>query len=242
MKCALKNRAPPSSIALHSERRPGSFAIMQGGYGQPQMQQPQQQQQQQQAMAPAGGAPAMGTGQTVMGVPLEPGERVIWFKKHGYLLEKIIMITLGVFLLIVVVGIGLIIYGALLDRWKPKAHALTNRRLIYIDGKGVVTSYYFAQLADFDVERQKQSGGGGLMGAAIGALATAAQNYVANQNTKLERKFWTKAVAILITYQNGTKVKCPVDPDYGPDLGLLCARAFFGREAESLPPINDYLP
>ena len=205
-------------------------------------QQPQMQQQHQQMMAPPGQAPAMGGGQTVMGVPLEPGERVIWFKKHSYLLDKIIMITLGVFFLIVIIGIGLIIYGIMLDRFKPKAHALTNRRLIYIDGKGVATSYYFAQIADFDVERKAKSGGGGLMGAAIGALATAAQNYMANQQGKLERKFWTQAVAIVVTYQNGQKVKCPTDTDYGQDLGHLCARAFFGREAESLPPINDYLP
>ena len=184
-----------------------------------------------------------GSGQTVMGVPLEPGERVVWFKKHSYLLDKIITITVGVFLLVVVVGIGVIIYGILLDKWKPAAHALTNRRLIYIDGKGNVNSYYFAQIADIDVERQKKNvGGGGLLGAAINAAANAAVNHFANQNSKLDRKFWGGAVALNIAYQNGTKVRVPTDTDYGPDLGLLMARAFFGREAESLPPINDYLP
>ncbi len=194
-------------------------------------------------MVPAGGAPAAGSGQTVMGVPLEPGERVVWFKKHSYMLEKIIMIVMGVIFLVFIIGIGLIIYGILLEKWKPAAHALTNRRLIYIDGKGNVQSYYFAQMADLDVERQKKNvGGGGLLGAAINAAANAAVNHFANQNSKLERKFWNGAVAIMVVYQNGTKVKVPTDTDYGPELGLLMSRALFGREAESLPPVNDYLP
>ena len=75
-------------------------------------------------MQPGAGGP------TVLGQPLEQGERVIWFRKHSYMLEKIIMIVVGVFLLIILVGVFVIIYGVLLDRWKPVAHVVTNRRLI----------------------------------------------------------------------------------------------------------------
>ena len=47
----------------------------------------------------------MGGAGTVMGVPMEPGERVIWFKRHDYTVDKIIMWVVGVLFLVVLIGI-----------------------------------------------------------------------------------------------------------------------------------------
>ena len=60
-----------------------------------------------------------------MGIPLEQGERVLWFKKHDYTAEMVIMIILGVLFLIVIIGIVFIILGATVNGRKPRAHILT---------------------------------------------------------------------------------------------------------------------
>src|SRR5215813_4024261 len=148
------------------------------GYGQPQGYAPQ-------GYGPPGPQSGygmqMGGGGTVMGVPLEPGERVVWFRKHDYTTEMIINLVLGALLLIVLVGIIFIVLGLTVNSRNPKAHIMTNRRLIYLTGKGQVQQFYLNQIVDMDAERQRSSGGGGLLGAAIGAAITAAQNHFANQ-------------------------------------------------------------
>ena len=172
-----------------------------------------------------------------MGQPLEQGERVIWFRKHSYMLEKIIMIVVGVFLLIILVGVFVIIYGVLLDRWKPVAHVVTNRRLIVFGAPGKpAESYPLAHIADINpIRKAAGSGGGGLIGMAISAGINAAANAIANNNHKLTRDFWNRTESLDITFSNGQKVRVKCDVEYGPQLGLTLARAVFNREAETMP-------
>jgi len=212
-------------------------------YGQP----PQQQQQQQMMPQPGYGPPAMqpgAGGPTVLGQPLEQGERVIWFRKHSYMLEKIIMIVVGVFLLIILVGVFVIIYGVLLDRWKPVAHVVTNRRLIVFGAPGKpAESYPLAHIADINpIRKAAGSGGGGLIGMAISAGINAAANAIANNNHKLTRDFWNRTESLDITFSNGQKVRVKCDVEYGPQLGLTLARAVFNREAETMPNAEAVLP
>jgi hypothetical protein len=198
-------------------------------------------------MAPAYGAAPQGYGApggapTVMGVPLEPGERVLWFKKHDYTTEMVLMIIVGVLFLIVLVGIIFIVLGATVNSRKPRAHILTNRRIIYVTGGGQVQQFYLNQIANIEaVREQRSSGGGGLIGAAVAAAANAAMNHFADQNHKMDPSYWRRTNAINLIFGNHARARIPADVGYGPELGLLTTRAVFNREADTLPSAMHYL-
>jgi hypothetical protein len=179
--------------------------------------------------------------QTVCGIPLEPGERVIWFKKHDYTVEKVMMWILGVLFLIVLIGIIFIVLAVLTDGRNPKAHILTNRRLIMIPGNGPPQIYPLEQVADVEPQRQRVQGGGGLIGLAISAAATAVANSMADNNHKLQVGYWARTEAIILITHYGQRVNVPTRPQYGQQLGWHVARATLGREAEHMPPTN-YTP
>jgi hypothetical protein len=220
----------------------------QGGYGPPgpaqygYAPQPQHPAYGQAPMQQPYGMAAVPASRTVMGVPLEPGEHVIWFRRHDYTMEMVINLVLGALLLIVLVGAVFIVLGLTVNGRKPRAHILTNRRLIYITGKGHVQQFPLNHIAGIEAERQRASGGGGLVGAAVGAAITAAQNHFADQNHKLDFNYWKRTVAIKLAFGNGARARVPAALGYGADLGLLTARAVFNREADTLPPAQTYLP
>jgi hypothetical protein len=177
----------------------------------------------------------------VLGVPLEPGERVVWFKKHDYTTEKVIGIIFGVMLLIIIVG-ALFLYLALtVESRSPVAHALTNRRLIYFPPKGPPISYPLGWVVDIIPQRQRARGGGGLIGFAVGMAVTAAMNAYADNNHKLAPSYWSRTEALDLVFSNGQRANVPASTAYGPTLGLMLARAVFNREAEVLPPVQ-HLP
>lgn len=195
-------------------------------------------------MVPAGmGAMAQaGASGTVMGVPLEPGERVIWFKRHDYTVDKIIMWVFGVLFLVVLIGIIFIILALIHDGRNPRAHVITNRRIIVIDGKGQQQSYALNQIADLDPVRQSAGGGGGgLIGLAVRAAVTAVANHMANQNAKIDPSYWNRTIAVTLITHHGQRVQVPAAMGYGRDFGVTLARAVFMREAESMPQVN-FLP
>lgn len=189
----------------------------------------------------AAGPQGMAAG-TVMGVPLEPGERVIWFKRHDYTVDKVIMWFLGVILLIAIVGIIFIILALIHDGRNPRAHIITNRRIIVIDGKGQQQSYALNQIADVDPVRQTAGGGGGgLIGLAVRAAVTAVANHMANQNAKIDPAYWNRTIAVTLVTHQGQRLQVPAAIGYGRDFGHTIARAVFMREAESMPQVN-FLP
>lgn len=184
----------------------------------------------------------MAAGGTVMGVPLEPGERVIWFKRHDYTVDKIIMWVLGVLFLVVLIGIVFIILALIHDGRNPRAHVITNRRIIVIDGKGQQQSYALNQIADVEPVRQSAgAGGGGLIGLAVRAAVTAVANHMANQNAKIDPNYWNRTIAVTLTTHHGQRLQVPAGLNYGRDFGVTIARAVFMREAENMPQVQ-YLP
>jgi hypothetical protein len=230
----------------------------QGGYGPPQGQQPgyapqpgpQQQggygapqgygQQNPLAPVPGGFGPPgamVAPGSTVLGVALEPGERVIYFRQHSHTAEKVIMIILGVVFLVMIIGLIFLYLGFTAETRNPRAHAITNKRIIYWPGKGVTTSVYFAQITDMEPVRQQARGGGGLIGAAIGAAVSAAMNHLANKNEKTDPKYWNRAIGLILTTQQNGRINIPA-AGVGPQLGLLTARCVFNREAEQMPAVQ----
>ncbi len=196
----------------------------------------------QQGYGPAPMGAAGPGGPTVMGVPLEPGEHVIFFRRHDYTMEMIINLVVGALLLIILIGIIFIILGLTVNSRNPKAHILTNRRLIVVGGKGQVQQYYLNQIANIEAERQRSSGGGGLLGAAIGAAVSAGMNHFANQNHKMDPSYWKRTIALNLVFGNGARARVPAAMGYGGELGLITTRAVFNREADTLPPVQQYQP
>src|SRR5690242_19573282 len=76
--------------------------------------------------APEGG----GAVETVCGVPLESGERVLFYSQPNHRTAKLVHIIFGVVFAVIVLGIFLIVYGVLYDRWHLKFVAMTNRRIL----------------------------------------------------------------------------------------------------------------
>lgn len=159
---------------------------------------------------------------TVLGAPLEPGERVIRFDKASYTADKIVLVVLGIIFL--VVGVGLVIIGVAIfwDRWHPRGVVVTNRRLIAIDRNGVPTSVALSDIASLDPERVQSHSGGGLAGAIAEVAVDAIADHLANKNPKHEPAFWNRTVAIVVGTRAGAKVRVPTRR--GPELGPFLVR------------------
>ncbi len=184
----------------------------QQGYGQPQQgtirpsssrqQWPGRQMQQygqQQAMGAGGGS--------VLGVPLQPGERVIYFYKPSYTGDKVGLWVLFAFTFWILIGFIFLYMVLTFDAKNPKAQVVTNMRVMEISGKGVPTWMALQEAVDLDPERQQVQGGGGLVGALVSAAATAIADNMANKKSKMDAKYWARTIAINIQNRNGQKFR-----------------------------------
>jgi len=205
----------------------------------------QQQQYPPAPQAPWGAVPpGYGPPGTVLGVPLEPGERVLWFRKHDYTTEKIILIVFGVLTLIILIGVIFLVMAFTLEGRSPRAHALTNRRLlVFGPGNFAPAVYPLMYITNLTPRRRRsRGGGGGLVGLAVRVAVTAALNHAADQAHKLTPAYWSRTEGIDILFSNGRTAVVNCSTSYGPLLGLLLARASLNREADMLPPAPAYMP
>jgi hypothetical protein len=187
-------------------------------------------------MVPAGAAALAGGGTaTVMGVPLQPGERVVYFHKPSYAVDKAVFWIVGLLTLIVLIGIIFIVLALLVDKRNPRAQIVTNRRVIRIDGKGNPSFMALADAADVDVERQKaQSHGQGLIGLAVSAAVNAVANSIASNNAKIDRKFWARGVAVIVLGRSGQRFR--VETRDAQNLGPCVAKCVLQPgSAEQMP-------
>ncbi len=113
----------------------------QQGYGPPPQDYGQQQQQGYgpppgQALVPQGGAPmgwpagaqgqmVAGAPQSVLGVPLQPGERVVYFFKPSYTGDKIALWIVGVLTVWMLIGIIFIVLALMVDSRTPRRSSPT---------------------------------------------------------------------------------------------------------------------
>lgn len=179
-----------------------------------------------------------GGGGTVLGIPLDAGERVVWFKEHNHTAEKVILWIFGVLFAIVLIGLVFIYLAVTVDKRNPRAHAVTNRRFIYWPGGGHPPQVFaLHDMADLEPERQRSSGGGGLLGAAIGAAVSAVANHMANKNSKVDPSYWNRTIAITVITHHGQRIKIPTGHS-GKDIGLTLSRCLFAGVAEQLPAVH----
>jgi hypothetical protein len=107
---------------------------------------------------------------TVMGVPLLPGERVVYFYQPSYALRIVALWLL--FFLSFWTLIGFVFaYKALTHRRKnPKAQALTTLRVIQVPGRGEPASHWLQGIRDVEAVRQSSAKRGLRFGATFGFL------------------------------------------------------------------------
>jgi hypothetical protein len=187
-------------------------------------------------MAPGQMAGAAPGGPSVMGVPLQQGERVVYFYKPSYGTEKIVNWILFVFTFWILIGFYFLYLALTLEKKSPKAQIVTTNRVIVVPGEGEAISYSLQNVADVEPERQKSNaGGGGLLGAAISAGVSAVQNSMADKQSKVERKYWKRSIAVFLIDQGGMKHKV-VSKD-AVNLGMFLANGMVSGGFNQAPDV-----
>ena len=81
-------------------------------------------------------------GPTIWGVPLEYGERVLYYRRHTGSGERIFMIVMGVVLLPVLFGILLLYWGIFYEQTHERVQVITDRRILGISGTRVLKTAF----------------------------------------------------------------------------------------------------
>ena len=172
---------------------------------------------------------------TVCGVPLETGERVVMFYAADHKVAKWIHIVLGVIFLVAIFGLLLILYGVYFERWHLKFVAITDRRVILQKGDKPARWLYLKEVIDLRAKRASSSAPG-----VVGVVATAAneaKTALATKSAKTDPKFWAGTEAVVV---QGKKGALSIDQSVPPTLvGPALANALYTDGwIERLPTAN----
>ena len=141
---------------------------------------------------------------TVLGTPLEKGERVLFFVAPDHTKTKVLLVLLGILLTVVIFGIFVVICGVLYDRWGIRFVAVTNHRILVQKGNAPAR---FMRLSDVVDVRSRG--------------ATASKSNV----EKTMSPYWEGSGAIVI---EGTKGTFVLDESVNPRrLGPAIANAVY---------------
>ncbi len=178
-------------------------------------------------------SPAPG-GKTVMGVPLNPDEKVVYFEEGEYWTDILLNWILGVVFLAVLVGIWFIYKAVTYKEKHPKAWAVTSQRILIVEGNGEVKQYYFHRdVRDIQARRRKRdfvkNDGGGFIGNMLENAANAAANMVQNEGDKTSNLYWDDCETIALSLTNGQVVDFA--PPAPPHVGKLLGRLMFKNSA-----------
>jgi hypothetical protein len=139
--------------------------------------------------------------ETLHGVALEPGERVVVYAAANHKTAKVIHIVIGVLLAPVLVGIAIIVYGVMYDRWHLRFVAITSKRVIM--QKGNEPARWLAREEIVDVRSRRESGGGGGIYGAAATVGQAAENLVAQKKDKTDARYWVNTEAVIVQGKKG---------------------------------------
>jgi hypothetical protein len=85
--------------------------------------------------------------QTVWGVPLEPGERVLYYKRFTGVGERIFLFFMSVLFFVVLCGFWLLYLAIFYEESHDRAYVITNRRFFTVSGKRKLrTQIHFNEL------------------------------------------------------------------------------------------------
>ena len=161
--------------------------------------------------------------ETVSGIPLEHGERVVLYYVADHKLAKTLHIAIGVLLAVVLFGIVLIVYGILYDRWHLKLVIVTDRRIIVKGGDKPSRWLYLSEVVELEAKREAKTGGGVI--GAVGAVAHHAQTEAASERTQTDAGYWSNASGIVVQGKEGAlSIESGIDFEV---LGPALANAVF---------------
>lgn len=87
-------------------------------------------------------------GPTVWGVPLEPGERVLYYKRHTGQGERIFLFFIGVIFLPILLGLLFLYWGIFYEQTHERVQVITDRRILGITGTRVLkTAFALREIA-----------------------------------------------------------------------------------------------
>jgi hypothetical protein len=150
---------------------------------------------------------------TVCGVPLESGERVVFFARPRHARSRALYVLIGVLLAPVLVGFAFIAYGVLYERWHLRFIAVTNRRVILQRGTRPARWILLPDVIDLRARRSARAG----------AMATPPPPETARDRT--DPKHWAGAEAVVVSGRTGT---LSIEDDVAPDaVGTALANALW---------------
>ena len=72
--------------------------------------------------------------QTVWGVPLEPGERVIYYQRLTGIGERLFLFLIGILFLPILVGLLFLYFGVFYEQTHTRVYVITDRRIFSVTG------------------------------------------------------------------------------------------------------------
>jgi hypothetical protein len=162
---------------------------------------------------------------TVCGVPLEGGERVVFFARPRHGRQRMLYVVLGVLLAPLVVGFAFIAYGVLYERWHLRYVAITNRRLVVQRGNRGARWLRLTEVVDVRAKRTSNR---------PGAIATPLPE--ANSK-KTEPGHWAQVDSVIVSGKSGV---LSIDESVPPEVvGPALANAVWTEGyLDRLPPVH----
>jgi len=145
---------------------------------------------------------------TVCGVPLESGERVVFFARPRHGRQRVLYVVLGALLAPLVVGFAFIAYGLMYERWHLRFVAITNRRVVLQRGKKSPRWLRLTEVVDVRAKRARARGG------AIATPLPEARG-LAQTAEKPNREHWSNAETVVVSGRGGA---LSIDESVPPEL------------------------
>jgi hypothetical protein len=167
---------------------------------------------------------------TVCGVPLEAGERVVFFAHPRHLRQKLLYVLVGALLSPLVVGIAFIAYGLMYQRYNLRFVAITNHRIILSKGTKSVRWLRLSDVIDVRAKRAASTA------QAIGAIGTGASPSARTTDRTLP-EHWRGAEGVTIQAKRGA---LSIDDSVPPErLGPAIANAVWTEHyVERVPTVH----
>jgi len=167
---------------------------------------------------------------TVCGVPLEAGERVVFFARPRHARQKVLYVVLGALLAPLVVGFAFIAYGLMYERWHLRFVAITNRRVVLQRGTRTPRWLRLADVVDVRAKRATARGG------AIATPLPEAHD-LAETARKTNREHWSNAETVVVSGRGGA---LSIDESVPPELvGPALANAVWTEGyLETVPTVH----
>jgi hypothetical protein len=157
---------------------------------------------------------------TVRGVPLQPGERVVFFEEPDDSAARSLLLTLGILTLPIAIGIAFLLHRRRLARTSVRALVITTQRALVVYGSGASVSYPLGELPSFRAIRSRRRRHGA-------------------DAPKYDPGYWHFATGIEFCEPGGrTAVKCRHAPEAIKAFGLLLACGVWRRGFALLPTVR----